>query len=316
MNFKHLLLASVVISLFACQSNKTINSVQTDSLTFNNKVDTPIADSIMLERYFDYGRYTKFFKYKDKKNSAFAALEKDRDTSSLLLFLKNNISLISNNDPEWHYDNSTLLSSLFAIDLNGDGQKDIIYDGPTIGEGNVSHLIINNNGHFVKMFEARQNITHIKFVEGKMVKLFISNPGCCADASVVDYEYDVSYKTALAPVFSLRNSVGYTKSYEMPTKKYKAPVRFTATADRLYLRDCCFEYDGEHPMYGNNGNMIAIYPKHSTGVAIGEKVENGTVWALVLMNKENKITQTQFDVFTEQPTQVYGWVKKADINLN
>lgn len=61
MNFKHLLFASVVISLFACQSNKTTNSVQTDSLTFNNKVDTTIADSIMLERYFDYGRHTKFF---------------------------------------------------------------------------------------------------------------------------------------------------------------------------------------------------------------------------------------------------------------
>lgn len=80
--------------------------------------------------------------------------------------------MISNSDPEWHYSNSELVSSLFAIDLNGDGQKDIIYDGPTIGEGNVSHLIINNNGHFVKMFETRQNITHIKFVDGKMVKTF------------------------------------------------------------------------------------------------------------------------------------------------
>jgi hypothetical protein len=316
MNFQHLLLASVIISLLACQSNKTNNAIQTDSLTFNKKVDTTIADSVMLERYYDYADHAKFFKYKDKENNAVAALEKDRDTSFLLLFLKGNISLISNNDPEWHYANSELVPSLFAIDLNGDGQKDIIYDGPTIGEGNVSYLIINNNGHFVKMFETMQNITHVKFVDGKMVKLLISNPGCCADNSVVDYEYDVSYKSAHAPVFNLRNSVGYTKSYEIPSVKYRTPIRFKAIADGLSLRDCCFEYDGEHPSYGDKGNMIAIYPKHSMGVAIGEKVENGTAWVLVLMNKENKITQTQFDIFTEQPTQVYGWAKKAGTDLN
>jgi len=317
MKLKHLITTISLLSLFSCQSNPSNKqgneSPQSDTLKI-----ALVPDSISLEKYHDYLFADKLTRHSYKENipSYLTKIVTQKDTTALLRFLANHLGLISNNDKEWHYSNQEILPYLFDIDINGDGQKDIIYNGVTIGEGNVTKIIINHNQDFKKVFETMQDVIKMDFANGKLTKLSISNPGCCSDAQVIDFDYAVTFTADNQPAFKLINTIGYTRSHELPKIKYKNSRPFHIKEQTAEIRDCCFELNTEHPAYGNKGNMIAVYAQNAKGTAIAEKHENGTDWLFVLMDKENKILETQFPSFLEQPTQVYGWIKKKYTTLS
>lgn len=317
MKLKHLITTISLLSLFSCQSapfdQQRNERPQTDTLK-----NARLPDSVLLEKYHDYLFSDKLprYRYKDNIPPYLTKLVKQKDTTALLYFLANHLGLISDNDKAWHYSNQEILPYLFEIDINGDGQKDIIYNGVTLGEGNITKIIMNNNQDFKKVFETMQDITKMSFANGKLAQLSIANPGCCADAQVLDYDYTVTFTTDNQPSFKLNNTIGHTRSYELPKAKYKNPLPFHVKEQTAEIRDCCFDLNAEHPAYGDKGNMIAVYAKNAKGMAMAEKHENGTDWLFVLMDKENKIIETQFPSFLEQPTQIYGWIKKKYTSLN
>ncbi len=272
-----------------------------------------VPDSILIEKYFDYEYPSISYQY--DSIGVVTKFEKDRDTASLMNFLRNNLSLIPDDSSYWPYKTDEMLKCLYEIDINGDGKKDIIYDGPSSGEGNMTKLFINENGQYKKVLHERQDITQMTFSDGRLSKLTISQPGCCADPQVLDFYYTISYSADKLPKFKLVHTIGYPMSYEALTSKYGNPIPFHTITDHTDLRDCCHVLDVEHPMFGDKGNMIAIYPKQAKGIALGEKIQDGITWIFVHMAKENKIKETQFPGFLDQPTETCGWIKKELTDL-
>lgn len=270
-------------------------------------------DSIEFEKYNSYYQKTTYENYKQYNTKVIVDYEKERDTLLIVDFLEANISKIFTYE-DVPFEKHDLIKYIFLIDINDDGEKDVIYQGPTGGEGNITVIFLKQEKNYIEVFRQYQDIFEIEFKNEKLSKLSLTNPGCCADPQVVDYFYSVSYSGNM-PTFKLERSVGYLSGFEEPKNKFNQEKSFTITKDNAKLRNECYELDSEHPYYGANGNILTTYQKGATGRAFAEKNENGVFWLYVLMNKKVSFENSDFPTFKEQPIELYGWIKKNETNL-
>lgn len=313
MNLKSPFYILTILILVSCGQKKTKqkDTTKVKVLTEEKKIKN---DSIELYKYDIYYKNTVYENSKSYNINIIENHEKDRDTIAIAEFLKNNISKIFTNYDEYPYNWQDLIKYVYFIDINNDENKDVIYQGPTGGEPNMTIIFINQENNFQEVFRQNQDIFEIDFTDNKISKLALTNPGCCADPQVVDYFYQVSYKDS-KPKFDLIRTTGYLSGYEKYKKKYNQEKKFTILKDRAKLRNDCYELDTEHPYYGENGNVLTTYTKGSTGRAFAEKSENGVIWLYVLMSKKNKFDTSDFPTFKEQPIELYGWIKKDNTDL-
>jgi hypothetical protein len=312
MNIKSTFYILTISILVSCGQKNTSeeNNSNSTNLTEEEKIKN---DSIELEKHYSYYKKTTYENYRQYNTKIVADYEKDRDTLLIIDFLESNISKIFAYD-DFPFKPSDLINHLFLIDINNDGDKDVIYQGPTGGEPNMTVIFLKQDKNYLEVFRQYQDIFEIEFIDDKLSKLALTNPGCCADPQVVDYFYSVSHNDN-KPTFKLERTVGYLSGYEKPNNKFSQEKSFTITQDNAKLRNECYELDTEHPYYGESGNILTTYKKGSTGRAFAEKNENGVFWLYVLMDKKNKFDNNDFPTFKEQPIELYGWIKKNETDL-
>lgn len=288
------------------EENKSNSTNLTEEKKFKN-------DSIELEKHDSYYKKTTYENYRQYNTKIVAGYEKERDTLSIIDFLESHLSKIFTYE-DFPYDPSDLIKHVFLIDINNDGDKDVIYQGPTGGEPNITVIFLKQDKNYLEVFRQYQDIFEIEFKDDKLSRLALTNPGCCADPQVVDYFYSVSYNDN-KPTFKLERTTGYLSNYEKPKNKFSQEKSFTISQDNAKLRNECYELDTEHPYYGESGNILTTYKKGSTGRAFAEKNENGVFWLYVLMDKKSKFDNNDFPTFKEQPIELYGWIKKKETDL-
>lgn len=272
------------------------------------------GDSAKLEQYF---LWSENIEYIDERIdlSVLSKLEKNRDTAMLLNFLLDNYEKIRPHE-DFAFPPAGLVSSVYAIDFNGDSLPDIIYDGPTGGEQNMTQFLLNRGDYYQHVFKGYQDISKATFSDNKLVSFTLMNPGCCADPQVVEYHYSISY-SGISPEFKLDHTIGFLSQTEKPQQLFSNPIDFQIRADHTMMRNNCYILEGvEHPLYGENGNVIGVYKKGAKGKALGLKKDKKAVWIFVLMNEDNKTESPGFPTFEEQPTQLKGWILKTDTDLN
>ena len=290
---------------------------QDDKIISNSKkltlAEKKNNDSIEFEKFNFYDNQITHGNYLHSNTNIITDFEKDRDTILIIGFLKDNISKIFT-FKDFPFQYSELVKFISLIDINNDGLKDVIYQGPNGGESNMTVVFLKQNNNYLEVFRQYQDVFEIEFKDNKISKISLTNPGCCAEPAVVDYFYSVSYSHN-KPIFKLETTTGYLSGFEKPNNKFSQEITFVITNENAKLRNQCYELDAVHPFYGENGNILTTYQKGSRGSAIAEKNENGELWLYVLMDNKVKFNKSDFPIFKEQPIKLYGWIKKNDTDL-
>lgn len=297
---------TILTTLLFCscgqQKNETVD---------NNADQNAQTDSAKLERYFQWTEKMDYIKAYDYDLSVLPTTEKNRDTVMLFNFLTTNYDSVKLY-ADFPYQPTDLVKSIFAIDFNGDNLLDIIYDGPTGGEQNVTQLFLNKGDHYEKVFSGYQDIIKADFSNNRLNSFTLINPGCCADPQIVEYYYSVKYHDN-KQTFTLDKTIGYLSQTEKPQRQLSEFKEFVVQTNNAKLRSDCYKFDNvEHPVYGTNGNAIATYKSGSKGKALGMKKDKDVEWIYAIMNSDNKIDSCDFPTFKEQPTELRGWILKTE----
>jgi len=305
----------LIIGLLYCVLNSCNAPTSKQSAAPINKQSNNLQsfDSIEQEKHFLYTQKNTYEFQKPYNNQIINELESNRDTVSIFAFLQSSIRQIFKLK-ESPFSPSDLVKYTFQIDLNNDGLKDIIYQGPTSGEPNMTVIFIREDEQYIEVFRQYQNLFEVEFNENKLSEIAVNNVGCCADPQVVEYYYKVTYQKN-RPNFTLTKTIGYLSEYEKPINEFDQKMSFTIQNDDSKLRNDCYELNTLHPFYGTNGNILNTYKKGDKGVAIAQKNENGTQWIYVLMAPKMIKGETDFNTFQEQEIELYGWLKKRETNL-
>jgi len=271
-------------------------------------------ETAKIVNYFEWTNNIEYLKKSEYNRSTLADYEQNRDT----IFLQNFMSLSYDSVKlfdEFPYLPKDLIQYIYAIDFNGDKLLDVLYQGPTGGEPNITQIFLNQGGRFKKVFKGYQDIVEMTFNKNKLVSFKLYNPGCCADPQTLVYNYEISYKKN-EPIFSLNNTIGYLRLTEKYKDSFKSVKEFVITADKSNLRKECYFFDDvEHPVNGSRGNITATFKRGAKGKALGFKKDQENEWIYVLMEPTSNIEQCVFSTFLEQPTHIYGWILKNDTNL-
>ena len=300
-------LVLISISLIIASCNQTKKEVS------ENK-DLVVTDSAKMEDYYKWTADITYFNAYNYDKTVIASVEKNRDSLNILELIINNYDVIKPS-VDFSIEPTELVKSVYAIDINGDNLLDIIYQGPSGVEQNITQFFINKGNHYEKVFNGYFEVIEAKFVDNKLKSLTVINPGCCADAQITEYKYVVNY-TENTPKFILDSTLGYLNQTEKPQKLFPSPLQFTVLTENAKLRNDTYILDDiEHPIYGPKGNVVAIYNSKSKGTAIGYKKDDDNEWIYAVLYADNKYNSGEFTTFAEQLTAIRGWILKSDTDL-
>ena len=188
--------------------------------------------------------------------------------------------------PFYNLDNcEECLDSFHVVDFDLDGQNDILYYGILGGESTYLVLMRKTNIGFEEILNVAGSIN---FVSDKAnltpLRLGITQYGCCMDM--------VNHFEVYNPVwnngefgYNLSLKYGFPYEIQFPKQTFD-PVGFQTTNSEYKLRLSPIIDDGVSILDDKKlpGNLIAIYPKGSEGIAIAEsKDDTGRTWWFVLM---------------------------------
>jgi hypothetical protein len=271
-------------------------------------------DSLKLEAYLKWKDGIKSIDIKWQDSTALVNAEKNRDTTLLLNFMRN----FKDSTQPFHIMGTSLhdmLKFVYAIDINGDTLKDIIYNGPSGGEPQLTNIYLNTGTSYRPVFSGFQNITHLKFNEDRLLNFTLLNPGCCADPQVVEYYYSLQHTNNI-PTFKIDSTIGYIYNTEKAPLMEKSTKTFLISKPFAILRYDTYFFDNiEHYVYGTNGNHIANYPNGASGKILGYKKDKSNDWLYVQMDASVKLDSCGFSTFNERPTALRGWLLKSDTDI-
>lgn len=202
------------------------------------------------------------------------------------------------------------INKLHFIDLNGDKNLDIIYEGWSGSESDNTQIFINKNGHITKVFEAFQYIESLDFDKNeKLISFTILDFGCCAE--YIEYETKFSVTDNFETSILLQRA---KPSFTTPPQVlFSEPVKFTTISDEYTLRSSPIIDDTSTVIYDapNKGNAIAKFSKNSSGQAWAEQKDNtGRTWWLVEMNPIEKLSYNLVYYKDTIPPREIGWMSK------
>jgi len=218
---------------------------------------------------------------------------------------KDNYSILTMDD---------LIKSIHFIDLDKDGIKEIVFDGPSQAEGNETLIFQKNNNQYQRVFTGRQSIVDIKWQTNGDTKIYISDFGCCA-------EYTVTQK-----IFKLtktdNNKIKLLKTYQsfvffqgiLPDSLFSTPIRFKVSVDNYKLRHAPRFDDTSYQPWDSDtskpvGNVIANLTKNSFGYALGYKTDkSGRQWWYVEIDEKSVLKNVQLSGEIGFPSKLIGWL--------
>ncbi len=194
------------------------------------------------------------------------------------------------------YDNeynpeSKFVENCRVLDINNDGNDDVIYTGSTGGEGRKIVIFLNINSTFKKVFEQTGFTVKLDFREKKIWRIYISDQGCCDDWMDFNWIYELDY-THNTPEFKVAYLTGNVDDNFFPQKYFKNPVYFEVLNNDYKVRNSPVinDIDDKRGGYGGThfiGNNIDTLKRGTKGRAIAAQTDNtGRVWWLVEIDRD------------------------------
>jgi hypothetical protein len=216
----------------------------------------------------------------------------------------------------------TLATRLHFLDINGDGNLDVIFSGESGGEANLILVYMNVGGKYKQVFSGEQYVDSLEWRDNRLYKIYIDDPGCCAEYLVFKKIYQVSYDKANTPAFVQLHQSEYVKGTDFPDSLWANPVRFEVLNDGYKLRfrptvdDSSRQEWCDEPPY--TGNLIGKLSKGARGTAFARKTDaTGREWWYVEMDEEfypagQALRKTENIEF---PTKAAGWLSSRFVKV-
>ena len=179
----------------------------------------------------------------------------------------------------------SISNNFHFLDLNGDKELDVVYNGGYGGENDIIYLVIFQKNQLIVSDPLFGRITDFSVLE-KKVEIKIYDYGCCAQLVDVYSKHEVFFGNG---EFEFNNLYAYgrIKESQKPDEFFKE-IRFEVQNDEYKLRaqpEIMNDYGGVPEEVLIDGNTLAIYPKYSTGTAIAQKIDPiGRLWWFVIMD--------------------------------
>lgn len=262
-----------------------------------------VKDAAGAEKWEKYEAWQDTKDYRDFEldTMVLERLQTSRDEKLVASFAKANDTLKK-------FPGDSIPKMLYTIDINGDNRKDIIFHGSSGSEAFITHIYLQGPKGFRAVFSGYQHMSEPVFKNGRLASFVLLNPGCCADTSIEEHHYTVSWDTG-APVFLNKQSFFYVERMQKADRLFGAPKSFSITAARTVTRMDCYLLDF---IEDGPGNETGWFGKGDKGKALGWKHEDGREWLYVLMDPSNKTNKALKD---ERPFYMYGWILKSETDL-
>jgi hypothetical protein len=199
---------------------------------------------------------------------------------------------------------------LTPVDFDNDGDYDIIYEGPTLGEPDVVIFLLRTNTGYTHIFTAYQHLVYTQWEENKLSSIFIQDSGCCDSPELNSYVYNITYQDEL-PTFELHwVAEQFNNSFTRP-ESFHEPVEFMVTSIEQVLRANPW-VDDTSKNYNTRdfGNGIYSVKQGFTGHALASATDdnNNEWWYVVMDNEYIYKDEPNSDILKTKPHKV-GWLR-------
>lgn len=272
-------------------------------------------DSVKCAKLAEWQKDKEYIDWDFAAESPIGKLEKLRDEAIISGFFENDSDMTALSMMYLEYSSMFSTANIKMFDFNGDQKPDIYYYGPCGGNVNMTKLYIAKDDHFEKVFEGVQMISEYEFKENRLVSFTLFDPGCCLEMENINFYYIVKYSDD-QPEFLRTHTIGAVKTAQKPDTLAEDYLSFSVATDSAALRNECYILDEIPCSPGNySGTALAYYKKGSTGYLLGTRNEGGVEWVYVIMDVNPGKKHCFYPSFTEQPTQIKGWMLKSDSDL-
>lgn len=210
-----------------------------------------------------------------------------------------------------------LIHTLKSVDINNDNLSDIIYSGPSAGEGNIVTFFIKNRSGYQSVFTLMQGIVKIEWKNNMMDKIYSHDWGCCADQTLTNHVYQVNYSNTIPKLEKIWESVELEEFTTKPKNYWDSPKRFEITNEIYKLRGQPYiDNETENSNIEITGNTIGILEKGFKGTAYASSVdETGRIWWYVTIDS-NYQTQDSYTNYSYKDYKPYlvGWISSRYIS--
>lgn len=192
-----------------------------------------------------------------------------------------------------------LYEDLHLIDLNGDGELDIIFEGEVGGEAISIKIFLYENSNYIKILDDGQAIKQMEFKSGVLSKIHVEDWDCCGGVTEYQCLYNVDFNKSGEEIFTLDYMLVYYAGLEWPEVYFKSRKAFRTLNKNYNLR---FEPQIDDatvvdmPALGV-GNSIGTISLGTKGYAFAEKADiTGRIWWFVALPSEETETVYKDDL--------------------
>ena len=202
------------------------------------------------------------------------------------------------------------------LDLDHDGDQDLIYTGESGAEPFCVRIFINKADKFIKVFDEFSNEPKLEFEDGNLKHLTVFQTLCCGEnyeEHVEKWKLDVN-KDALG---KLKVEDYYVFVEHLDPKSYDTPytVRITADANIRYSPKLNVKVDTIYKDQLNmQENIIANVRKDEIVDVLGEfnDENDGRTWLYVEVDQTSLVTIGDWIASDGDSFKIRGWISKKN----
>ena len=204
------------------------------------------------------------------------------------------------------------VTALHLLELNGDGQLDAVYNGPSAGESDIVWLFLKDHGRYRKVLqEWWGQVQRLTFDQGRLAMMTLLDFGCCAEYLTYETSYAFDQQLKATPVRQ-RGTAFFTQRPSGPL--LASPQAIRLATDSIALRTRPFVDDTSTIAYDavGKGNILLKFGKDAQGVAWATQVDSlGQPWHYVEMRPARTAGYLMYckEAF---PTATFGWIQAKD----
>lgn len=200
-----------------------------------------------------------------------------------------------------------ILNNFKVIDIDSDGDDDIIFHGWSGAESRLTKIYINSNGKYIDKYERFGSIKSIDMITSNKYDFLINLPGCCGDYNFREYLIEMTFKNDNIKYIIKELKINHIESPK-PKSLFTKKIKFEVKNNNYFLR-VTPEIDSINYFFPGDGpptNVYHSYKKNDTGIALGQKTDStGRVWWYVLMDETKYLKDYDNDNILPQ---YYGWM--------
>lgn len=198
------------------------------------------------------------------------------------------------------------------IDLDQDGDLDLVFDGWSGAEPMMVEISFQINWEFKRQFKGFVDLVELKMKNGVLDELTLYDPGCCSAVIAHEVQYKFDVEKDVVNYWVTEHLEFYNPTIE-PKDFFDSPVPFEVIKDKSSLRSSP-EEDKEGQLFqGRSGNIYKSIPTGRKGYAYSELEDAlGNVWWYVYIDPQsrtNKKVQFQEDFYPRDK----GWINSKDV---